>query len=170
MGPVPRLKATGVTDFTDKLSKGECRRIEKSLSQFHRHFPQIKVQIIISPLRRDFPTPVTLFWLFNLGGFCAEDKKLGKNRDILIAVDPQESQVSLTTGYGLEPFLSNDALDGFLKDSALFFQTGDVASGLGKLLDSISKHLAELSKKAPVTLGQAPATAPTPALSSVPDY
>ena len=170
MGPIPRLESGGFTDFTGSLSKTECRRIEKSRTHFHRHFPQIKIQIIISRLRQDFPVSVTLFWLFNLGGFGQEDQKLGKNRDVLIAVDPQKSQISLTTGYGLEPFLSNNAIDGILQDSTLFFQTGDIASGLEKLLESLSNHLAEICKDASRCLGQTPALPQKPVLTGVPDY
>lgn len=153
LGPVPRLDPSGLTDFSGRLTKRDLQHIEKARGLFVHHFPQTQVHLVVSRFRTDFPLPVTLFWIFNLGGLSAEDQKQGRNHAILIAVDPDQSVVGLTTGYGLEPFLSTTAIDDTLAGAAPYFQTGDLSAGVVQLLSLLTQKLSTLSREIPSALG-----------------
>ena len=150
MGPVPRLDPSGFTDFTGSLDKHEQQRLNKARTSFTRTFPQINVYVVFSRFRTDFPIPVTLFWMFNLGGLGIEDQKLGNNRDLFIAVDPQQSLAAVTTGYGLEPYLCAETIDDILEQTSSYFQTGDLASAVVKLMQHLSQTLKKVARELPI--------------------
>lgn len=151
LGPAPRLNHLGVTDFSGCLSKAEEKRLLKEVNLFQQRFPQSRLAVVIRAFSEDFPLGAQLFWLFNTAGLASEDSKLGKNRDILIGIDSQQNLAGITIGYGLEPFLGQEALDHLMQLAAPQLQLDDYAAGalaiirgLSKLMEGVCRELREM--------------------------
>ena len=78
-----------------------------------------------------------------------ESQKAGENRTILLALDPAKGRSALTVGYGLEPFLGDEALDHLLELAEPAWIAGqwtrgilEVITGLDRLLQSAALEVA----------------------------
>lgn len=151
MGPVPRLSSEGVTDLADCLSRGDLRRLVRMVGAFRDRFPQCHLAVVFRSFSSDFPLGAQLFWLFNAGGLSSENEKGGRNRNILIGIDPKAENAGLTMGYGLEPFLNQTALDHILALAGPYLQVHayleaarELIKGLIRLLEGVCRELGEL--------------------------
>ncbi len=153
MGPVPLLSSTGLTDLTRTLTPSDEKSLLRTLQAFHRRFPQCHAHVLVNNFADTFPPSAHLFWLFNSSGLSKTENRRGNNRDILIGIDPAREWAGLIIGYGLEPFLGQEALDHILEQA-----TPRLASGqTGDAITEIIKHLGELMegvcRDLPATLG-----------------
>ena len=140
LGPVPLLSSSGLTDLTNSINPADEKAIKRASASFHRRFPQCRILIVIKEFAPQFPLGVHLFWLFNTAGLSGEDRKHGRNRDILLGLDPSATLAGLIVGYGLEPFLPQTALEHTLDCASPHLKSGKFAEGL----ITIIKQLAEL--------------------------
>lgn len=148
LGPMPRL-TPGVADLAEVLPRGDAARIGKALQRLTWTFPQITLQVVIHGFPAEHPFDLHVFWLFNGGGFSIESAKGGGNHGILLALDPVQGRAALMVGYGLEPFLGDEALDHLLELSEPAWKEGkwtrgilDVIGGLDLLLESAALEAA----------------------------
>ena len=89
----PVLSVSGLTDLSQTLTPADKKTLIKASLAFNERFPQCRTLMIIKDFPPQSPLGVPLFWLFNVAGLSGDDRKHGKNRNILIV------------GYGLEPDL-----------------------------------------------------------------
>ena len=108
------------------------------------------MHVVLRKFDQQYPISTHLFWLFNKGEFCAGDRKGGKNRTILLAIDPRQGRIGLMVGYGLEPFLPRKALDHVLEkaqpslDAANYAKAiTDIIAGLDELMSGVCEGLEE---------------------------
>ena len=101
----------GLVDAAEVLTPSRRRRIEQGLDDLGRRFPQIRVHALTLKLPAKLDLANSVFWLFNRGGFCAEDQRGGRNHDVLLVLDAANDRAACMVGYGLEPFLPDGALD-----------------------------------------------------------
>ena len=148
LGAVPRL-GRGVCDTTGVLGRAEIQKLAKACTKLGWHFPQVSLDILVHGFPQEHPFELYVFWLFNCGGFSSESAKGGANHSILLALDPAQGKSALTVGYGLEPFLSDDALDHLLALSEPAWRAKDwsrglqeVITGLDRLLESAALEIA----------------------------
>ncbi|WP_367873700.1 TPM domain-containing protein [Luteolibacter sp. Populi] len=148
LGAIPRL-APGVCDSTGVLSKKEIQKIVKAGSKLTWEFPQIQLHVLLHEFPREHPFALHVFWVFNCGGFSTESHRGEDNHAILLALDPVQGKSGLTVGYGLEPFLSDEAMDHLLELSEPAWKNAEwsrgileVISGLGRLLESAAVEVA----------------------------
>jgi hypothetical protein len=148
LGPIPRL-GLGVADLAGVLPNGDAAKIAKAVSRLMWTFPQISLHVLLHVFPEDHPFDLHVFWLFNCGGFSNESKKAGENRTILLALDPAKGRSALTVGYGLEPFLGDEALDHLLELAEPAWLAGEwtrgileVIAGLDRLLESAALEVA----------------------------
>jgi hypothetical protein len=148
LGPVPRL-GQGVADLAGVLPGGDALKIGKAISRLTWTFPQVSLHVLIHIFPEEHPFDLHVFWLFNSGGFSMESQKAGENRTILLALDPALGRSALMVGYGLEPFLSDEALDHLLELAEPAWQAGEwargileVIAGLDRLLESAALEVA----------------------------
>jgi len=139
MGPVPRLSPDGITDFTNTLRPRDEKRLFRTLRDFHRRFPQSRLAVIFSHFDPKFPLRAHLFWLFNTAPVSGEAAKQGENRDLLLGVDPGRHLAGLIVGYGLEPFLSQDALDHALDLARPALEKDDYPAAVLTILNALSQ-------------------------------
>ncbi len=148
LGPVPRL-GLGVADLAGVLQSADSTKIAKATSRLMWTFPQIRLHLLLHNFPEDQPFDLHVFWLFNCGGFSNESQRAGENRTILLALDPAKGRSALTVGYGLEPFLGDEALDHLLELAEPAWIAGEwthgileVIAGLDRLLESAALEVA----------------------------
>ncbi len=138
LGPAPRLSHLGVSDFSGCLSDAEEKRIIRAVQHFQNRFPQSRLAIVFREFSPEFPLSAHLFWLFNSSGLASGDRKGGKNRDVLIGIDTARNVAGLTVGYGLEPFLGQEALDHLMRLAVPNFQAAEYADGVLEIVRGLS--------------------------------
>jgi uncharacterized membrane protein YgcG len=140
LGAVPRL-GRGVCDTTGSLSKAEMQKIAKACGKLTWHFPQVTLNILFHVFPNDHPFDLHVFWIFNCGGFSSENTKGGDNHGILLAVDPVQEKSALMVGYGLEPFLGDDAMDHLLELSEPAWKAKAWAKGVHEIIAGLDRLL-----------------------------
>ncbi len=148
LGAVPRL-GRGVCDTTGALSRADTQKIAKAAAKLAWHFPQVGLDVLVHAFPARHPFEFHVFWLFNCGGFSSESAKGGDNHRILLALDPAQGKSALMVGYGLEPFLGDEAMDHLLELSEPAWRGGEwtrgileVIAGLDRLLESAALEAA----------------------------
>jgi len=148
LGAVPRI-SRGVCDTTGTLSKKEAQKIAKLGGKLAWTFPQISLHVLLHHFPQEHPFSLHVFWLFNCGGLSTESSRGENNHAILLAIDPRQGRSALTVGYGLEPFLSDEAMDHLLELSEPAWKNGhwtrgilDVIAGLDRLLENAALEVA----------------------------
>ena len=145
VGAVPRLNPV-VADTTGQLGRGVAGKLNKRILGLQRKFPQLVLQVVMHNFPQEHPFPMHAFWLFNAAAIAGEGKRGSKNHSILIVVDPSRKEAAIVPGYGLEPFLRQEALDHLLEMSGPAFQSGKWQLGLEEMLDGLGQLLETVSK------------------------
>lgn len=140
LGPMPRI-GTGVSDLAGVLAKGDARRIAKATSRLMWNFPQVTLHVLLHEFPAEHPFELHVFWIFNGGGLSLEAHKGGENRTLLLALDPVQGRSALMAGYGLEPFLGDEALDHLLELSEPAWKNGDWTRGILELIAGLDRLL-----------------------------
>ncbi|QJE98206.1 TPM domain-containing protein [Luteolibacter luteus] len=140
LGAVPRL-GRGVCDTTGCLNKAEMQKITKAAGKLAWHFPQVSLNILLHGFPNDHPFSLHVFWIFNCGGFAAENTKGGDNHNILLALDPVQEKSALMVGYGLEPFLGDDAMDHLLELSEPAWRAKSWSKGILEVITGLDRLL-----------------------------
>jgi predicted AAA+ superfamily ATPase len=91
------------------------RKLYEKVRELERRFPQVHVHVVVRNFTPEQPIELFAFWIFNGGHLAQEAHKGGGNRDVLFVLDPVHQRMALMVGYGLEPFLRQQALDHLLQ-------------------------------------------------------
>lgn len=149
LGPVPRTN-TGIGDNAGLLTPRETARIGRAIRRLEWTFPQVDFHLLTHFFPQDHPFELNVFWFFNCGGHSGEHTKGGANHGILLAIDPDQGKSALMVGYGLEPFLADEALDRILEHVAPSWKTGlwekgilGTIAGLEQLLERAATEATE---------------------------
>lgn len=152
MGPMPIIVG-GISDAPKILKSRDLTRVNNARQHFQRQFPQSRMNIVIRIFTQDVPFSAVLFWVFNTAGLSEEAARRGKNRDILIVVDPKRLEAGLMLGYGLEPFVPQKALDHLVDRAAPLLGVQEYAQALCNLIDGLSQLLSTISQDISQNLG-----------------
>lgn len=149
LGPIPRTNS-GIGDNAGLLTPREATRIGRAIRRLEWTFPQIHFQLLTHYFPQEHPFELNVFWFFNCGGVSGEHTKGGANHVILLAIDPDQGKSALMVGYGLEPFLSVDAVDRILEEASPSWKSGnwekgvlDTIVGLERLLEKSATEAIE---------------------------
>lgn len=153
MGPIPLLSDTGLTDLTFTLVPADNKAISRSLKAFQRRFPQCHLHIVVNRFVDTFPPSCLLFWLFNSAGLSGVECRRGHNRDVLIGIDPAACWTGLIIGYGLEPFLGQEALDQILDHSVPRLEAGHTGAAIIGMISRLGELMEGVCRDIPATLG-----------------
>lgn len=140
LGAVPRF-SPGLGDTAILLSTREMKKLSARIHEMKRRFPQVTLHIIVRDLPTNHPFDLYLFWIFNNANLSEEAHKGGENRDILLLLDPTQTRVGMIVGYGLEPFLREEALDHLLELSEPAFREQRWLDGFLQLVDGLDQLL-----------------------------
>jgi len=110
MGPMPVIFG-GLSQSGTLLGAREVKGLVKVIDRYQRRFPQSRLHFLLRQFPQEMDFKVVLFWLFNHAGLSSQGSKDGSNRDAVIVIDPSRGKAGLIVGYGLEPLLSQKAMD-----------------------------------------------------------
>lgn len=153
LGPLPLLSSSGFTILSGTIDPNGEKPIYHRMRAFRQRFPQCGINVLICQFPEGFPPATYLFWLFNCGGFSGADQIRGRNRDILLGVDPDQETAGLIVGYGLEPFLGQEALDQVLADAVPLLRAGNHCAGIVEIIDGLDRLMEDTCRELPATLG-----------------
>lgn len=144
LGAMPRL-APALADTVHALRPAETSRIKRRIATLQRRFPQLVPQVVLHRFPADHPLPLYVFWLFNAGQFAGNSRRGGDNHALLLVIDPDRGEAALMPGYGLEPLLSEEALDHLLELASPCWERGHWADGILRVLDGLDAWLETLA-------------------------
>ena len=116
LGIPPQLSAP-VADRHQHLSASDVRRIAALTAAIEKKFPQVHLAVAIEHMPEGMPLPVFTFWLFNRAGISSSVERGPDNHLVLLVINADAAGVpgaSCMIGYGLEPFIRREQLDGCL--------------------------------------------------------
>ena len=151
VGAAPRLSPI-VADTTQTMGQADQARLKRRIQDLRQRFPQLAVQLVMHQFPQEHPFSMHVFWLFNIGAFASESRKGNDNHGILIVVDPLRGESAIIPGYGLEPYLKEEAMEQLLESGRPLWEKGQWTEGFLKVLGSLDKLLETLGE--PVTPGK----------------
>lgn len=152
LGPIPRF-AKGLNDTVKVLDKSGTKKIQQSLAEITRRFPQVDMHVVTGHFDQQYPVSTHMFWLLNHGGFAPSELKGAKNRTILLALDPKHGRIGLIVGYGLEPFLPRKALDHVLEKAQPSLDAADYTKAILVVIDALDQLMSGVCEGLEETLG-----------------
>lgn len=144
LGAVPRLEPL-VADTTRSLKVKDHARLKNRIAEIQRRFPQLKLQVVIHQFPPEHPFSLHVFWLFNAASFAGDANRGKDNHALLLAIDPARGEAAIIPGYGLEPFLTHEAVDHLLELAGPAWENGSWADGILRVLDSLDRWLETLA-------------------------
>ena len=152
LGPAPLLKP-GICDTTRLLGGIGERRVRATLGRLHRCYPQVSVHILLREFSTAQPLELQTFWLFNTANLVSQNERGPLNRSVMLAIDPPNQRAAVMIGYGLEPFLGDEALDRLLETAEPAWRSGKFAEGILTVLGGLGELLAGVIDSLPEALG-----------------
>jgi uncharacterized membrane protein YgcG len=151
-GIAPMLERP-ITDLADALSPGERSEIAKAVRALERRFPQISLAVVLAPVPDGVNAATWAFWLFNRGSLFSAVEKGGANHGVLLLVDTVHDQALVALGYGLEPFVAENALRSCLTESAISLKKKRYAAAIVDCISKLAVHFTEACEKLPRLFG-----------------
>jgi len=152
LGSLPRIMPN-MQDASVILSPRELRKLKAHVRKLEDRFPQVRWHLVVQNLPLDRPIDLYAFWIFNSGMLAMEADKGAENRDIMVLLDPSSHRVAMMVGYGLEPFLQQQALDHLLSSIEPMWSAGQWLAGFLALLDGLDALLESAATQAAEALG-----------------
>ncbi len=140
LGAVPRLPAL-VADTTGLLRPSDLTKLRNRIQAIQRRFPQLVLQVVMHRFSEEHPFSMHVFWLFNAASFAGDSNRGKDNHALLLAIDPARGEAAIMPGYGLEPFLANEAVDHLLELAGPAWQGGRWADGIMRVLEGLDQWL-----------------------------
>lgn len=129
LGAAPILEFP-LTDFTGALSLAKKHSVTAALLEMTQTFPQLRFAAVICQVDAQIPLPAHAFWLFNNGNLTSPQESGRLCRLVLLELDVPNARAACMIGYGLEPFIPQDALDRIAVAALPNLQNGDPASAI----------------------------------------
>lgn len=152
LGAMPRIMP-GVQDAAAVLKPRELRRLKTLVCNLKQRFPQVDLHLVVRSFATEQPFELFVFWIFNGANLAEEKHKGGENRDVLIVLDPTQMRVGLMVGYGLEPFVREEALDHLLTMAEPMFREKRWMDGFNRLIEGLDLLLESAALNAAEALG-----------------
>ncbi len=143
-GLVPR-HSRYLSDRSGRLPLPDMEAIRKELRLFEKKFPQILLSVLVTELPPESRVHEYAFWMANRARFSSVEKKENDNFDLLLVLDVIAKEAALTTGYGLEPYVSEGALRSALEAMAAPLRKDDLPRGIHACIETLTVKLRECS-------------------------
>lgn len=153
MGPMPIIPG-GVSQDARWLGRWKMKALQKKIDGFRRRFPQCRLHLMVRTFPQKMELPVILFWIFNQAGLSLESARDGRNRDIVILIEPDRKKAGMIVGYGLEPLISQEDLDAMMSAGHAFLKTGKFVKAFGAMVAALTSKLEEVSREFPRIVGK----------------
>lgn len=143
-GLVPR-HSRYLSDRSGRLPIPDMEAIRKELRLFEKKFPQILLSVLVTELPAGTRVNEYAFWMANRARFSSVEKKENENFDMLLVLDVVAKEAALTTGYGLEPYVSEEVLRSALEAMGGPLRKGDLPGGIHACLQALTARLRDCS-------------------------
>ena len=152
MGAVPLLNV-GLTDLSYTLSDRGKRTLKVAIERFERELMPSNINVVINKFDPRYNLSIQLFWLFNSAGLAPPENRLTNNKDVMIGLDPELGRIGLIVGYGLEPYVSQEAITSVLKNTTPLLSEGEYSEALVQLIEHTKILLNNCSRISKEILG-----------------
>ena len=136
------------TDRSGTLSLPDIKQIREQLRLFQKKFPQVLLSVFVNDFEPGTSVPEFAFWMANRARFTSSDRVRGENCNLLLVVDLTSGSAALTSGYGLEKHVPEEALQKALDEFASAAREADLAAAIRAAIASLTRQLRELAVKA----------------------
>lgn len=152
LSPLPYLNK-GLTDTLGLLEEKKKNEIHKAVASFGDNHAPCNLHITIKEFDPNFNLSVQLFWLFNKAGFSSIEARVAANQDILVGLDPNRGRIGMMVGYGLEPFVSEKAMNNLLAQAQPLLESNQFEEALLQITKNLPILLKACAQSANTTLG-----------------
>jgi uncharacterized membrane protein YgcG len=136
------------TDRSGTLPLPEIKQIREQLRLFQKKFPQVLLSVFVNDFEPGTSVAEFAFWMANRARFTSSDRVRGENCNLLVVIDLTSGSAALTSGYGLENYVPEQALQDALDEFASTARDEDLAAGIRACIASLTRQLRELALKA----------------------
>lgn len=119
--------------------------MKQKILRIQRRFPQLVLQVVMHEFAPQHSFSMHVFWLFNAGNFAGDSQRGKDNHALLLALDPTRGEAAIMPGYGLESFLTQEALDYLLEIASQDWENAKWADGILRVLDGVDQLLESVS-------------------------
>lgn len=137
-----------LSDRSATLTLSEMKQLRARLRLFHKKFPQTLLSVFVTELERGTSVAEYAFWMANRARFTSAEKTRGENHNLLLVIDLMNGGAALTSGYGLEKYVSEKSLQSAVDEFVTHYYAGGLASAIEACIESLVKQLRELATKA----------------------
>ena len=140
LGSAPRLAGT-LSDSANLIPASDHGRLRKRIADIQERFPQLVLEVVTFRFPAEHPFSTHVFWLFNAVDFAGSMHRGKDNHAIMLVLDPGRLEAAIIPGYGLEPFLTDEALGHLLDLAAPAWEENRWADGVLRVLDGLDTWL-----------------------------
>lgn len=138
-----------ITDAAHCLRLEDSRRVEITLDDFERAFPQAFFAVYLGILPIGLTTSELGFWLLNQGAFNTHSVNRRNDFGIVLVVDPSARTASLITGYAIEGLFGDPLTTNILQKVAKLFSRGSFGPAIEAVCQRCSRVLKKHARKTP---------------------
>jgi uncharacterized membrane protein YgcG len=137
-----------LADLAGLMKSRERVRVQAALDDFGRRFPQLFFAVYTGSSRAGGNIRQFGFWLLNRAAF--EDVPVDRPNEagILLVIDPEAKAASVTWGYQLDPYLTEEDSFDCLSRAHAYWLEGRFAEGTVRLVEQLRKILAKRAAQA----------------------
>ena len=146
-GMVPR-HSRYLSDRSGRLTVPQMDALREALRLFEKKFPQSLFSVLVTELTQGYSVSEYAFWMANRARFSSLEKTRGDNFDLLLVIDVASNAAALTTGYGLEPYVTEEDLEDALNAMARPLRENDLVAGIHACIRALTGKLRERSATA----------------------
>ncbi len=137
-----------IMDMEARFSASDRAALDQAIEPLEQALPQVRVHVCLGKLHPDTDVREFGFWLFNAS--VPPDAEAASHRpwSLLLVIDRTSRRASLTSGYGLDPFLSDRRLTACLEAATADFTSGHYGRGAVACLTKLHTALATAQRDA----------------------
>lgn len=147
MFPYGAPKLEPVLDVPGSFAPSDRRRIERRIKRLRRRLRQIHWCVCVVNLPREGSLRLCGFWLLNAAPVEPGDGEAANAWTVLLLLDPGQQAVSVSCGYALEPFVSDDSWLRSLELMSEAWQRGARGEAVVDFLDGAEAELAQAARR-----------------------
>ena len=147
MFPYAAPELEPMMDEAGLLGESERRRVLRRIGRLRRRFRQIQVSVCVVDLPEDVCPRLFGFWLLNAAPGDAVDGEAPNAWTVLLVIEVGREAASVSCGYAVEAFVSDDSWLRCLELLGESWQQGDRAGAVLDFLDGAEKELAEAARR-----------------------
>ncbi len=147
LGVLPRL-ANRIADHGHLLERQAQAEISSTIGWMETKFPQCTFQVVTVRTRKDQPSALFAFWLFNRAKIYPAHSELGANFSVLLLVDPVKREAVLTMGHGLARIFAPEEPSAILAAGEEALRSGNYDSAIRTFLRELAAVLKSAARRA----------------------